>query len=186
MYKLYFRYGSMNSSKTANLLMVAYNYKQKGKKVVLIKPKIDDRFGEKYIASRCGMKMEADIIVDEKSELYNIYDWKKYDCVLVDEVSFLTPKQIEELRKITEYIPVIGYGLRTDYKRQLFPGSKRLMELADSIEEIKNICTFCNKKAIFNMKINKDGKAIKDGSNDIEIGAEDKYISVCYRCYEKE
>lgn len=185
-YKLYFRYGTMNSSKTANLLMVAHNYKIQNKKVLLLKPIIDNRFGEDMIKSRTGIESKADILVDNNYNLLdNNINYSNYNIVLVDEVQFLTPKQIEQLRIITIKVPVICYGLKCDYKTYLFPGSKRLIELADSIEEIKTICVFCNKKSTINLKYS-NGKIIKDGSDEIDIGAEEKYLSSCWKCwYEK-
>lgn len=148
--KLYFRYGTMNSSKTANLLMVAYNYKSQGKKVVLMKPSIDTRFGANNIKSRAVQEMEADIIILPCRRVFELPN--DVSCVLVDEAQFLTPINVEGLRNLSQHVPVICYGLRTDYKAYLFPGSKRLLELADTIEEIKTICVNCNKKAIINAK----------------------------------
>ncbi len=183
-HKLYFRYGTMNSSKTANLIMVAHNYKRLNKKIIIIKPNIDTRFHKENIVSRTGLEVKTDYTIDTKTNIFKLQNWDDVDCVLVDEVSFLTEKQIDELRKITKYSPVITYGLRTDYKTKLFPATKRLFELCDTIEEIKNICSICvKKKSLFNMKIDINGSPIKDGSSDIDIGGEDKYISVCYECY---
>ena len=184
-YKLYFRYGSMNSSKTANLLMVAYNYKQQGKKVLLIKPEIDSRFDSKIIKSRSGLECDADYILErDDSSLKHIDDFviEEISAVLVDEAQFLSKGQVDALRKLTLYVPVICYGLRTDYKTNLFEGSKRLLEIADTIEEIKTICNFCAKKAIINMKYN-GRKIIKDGTDEIELGSEDKYLGVCWNCW---
>jgi thymidine kinase len=189
--KLYFRYGAMNSSKTANLLMVAHNYQSQGKKVLLIKPNIDDRFGKNIIKSRSGIEKEANYLLDKED--YNLREidgsiLEKTDAILVDEVQFLTTEQINTLRELAKFCPVICYGLRSDYKSQLFEGSKRLMEIADSIEEIKTICNFCNKKAIMNMKyaiVNGIEKSIKNGSDNPELGAEDKYLGVCWECWNK-
>ena len=182
-YKLYFRYGAMCSSKTANLLMVAHNYKTQNKKVLLIKPKIDNRYGEEFVESRTGLKERADLIIDSNINLLMLdINFEDYNVVLIDEVQFLTVEQIEQLRLITIYTPVICYGLRTDYRTKLFTGSQRLMELADSIEEIKTVCNFCNKKATVNLK-HLDGVIIKDGSGKIDIGAEEKYMSSCWACW---
>jgi thymidine kinase len=184
-YKLYFRYGAMNSSKTANLLMVAYNYKQQGKKVLLIKPAIDSRFDSKLIKSRSGIECNADYVLEKNdSTLINIdgFYLEEISAILVDEAQFLTKEQVDSLRELTTYVPVICYGLRTDYKTNLFEGSKRLLEVADTIEEIKTICNFCEKKAIINMKYN-GNKIIKDGTDEIELGAEDKYLGVCWNCW---
>lgn len=186
-HKLYFRYGAMSSSKTANLLMVAHNYEQQNKKVLIIKPKIDIRFGSDLIKSRTGLERVADLIIEKDDSLLNKnINFTNYNVILVDEVQFLTDKNIDELRKITLVAPVICYGLRTDYKIKLFQASKRLMEIADSIEEIKTTCHFCTKKAIINLKHN-NGKIIKDGSDKIDLGSEDKYLSSCWFCwYSKE
>jgi thymidine kinase len=181
--KLYFRYGAMNSSKTANLLMVAYNYRSQGKSVILIKPNIDNRVNILDISSRMGINMKADIIASSETDLSQIKDT---DCILVDECQFLTPLQIEQLRTLTVSIPVICYGLRTDYRTILFPGSKRLMELADNIEEVKTICVLCNNKAIINAKFSlKNNKKyiLKKGSSEPDIGAEEKYQSMCWFCW---
>lgn len=182
-HKLYFRYGAMSSSKTANLLMVAHNYEQQNKKVLIIKPKIDDRFGSNIVRSRTGMEKVADLIIENNDTLLNKnINFTKYNVILVDEAQFLSEKIIDELRTITFGAPVICYGLRTDYKSKLFPASKRLMEIADSIEEVKTTCQFCTKKAIINLKHN-NGKIIKDGSDKIDLGAEDKYLSSCWYCW---
>lgn len=184
MHKLYFKYGTMNSSKTANLLMVAHNYESQGRKVFLIKPDIDTRFGDYLVKSRTGLSRKADSVWSV--ELPKIHFFKLPDdceCVLVDEVQFFSRGQIDRLRELTKYVPVICYGLRTDYKSNLFSGSKRLMEIADDIDEIKTICSYCNRKSIINMK-HKDGKGILDNNtNSIELGCEDKYIPVCWKCW---
>jgi len=182
--KLYFRYGTMSSSKTANLLMVAHNYKLQGKSVLLIKPILDDRFGEK-IKSRCGLESEVDYLLEKDDSYLRYLDadiLKKLDAILVDESQFLTKNQVDTLRNISFSIPVLCYGLRTDYKTNLFEGSKRLMEIADTIEEIKTTCYFCNKKATVNLKF-RNNLIIKDGSNDIELGTEDKYLCSCFQCW---
>jgi thymidine kinase len=181
--KLYFRYGTMNSSKTMNLLMVAYNYEQQKKKIITIKPKIDNRFGEDYITSRTGMKRKADFVIDSIERIPTFYG-QDIDCILVDEAQFLSPQQVEDLRMLSLTIPVICYGLRTDYRSILFPGSKRLMELSDSIEEIKTVCTYCSKKSIINMKCI-DGIVIKSGDKCLDIGCEEKYIPVCWKCWDE-
>ena len=186
--KLYFRYGAMSSSKTANLLMVAHNYQIQNKKVMLIKPNIDNRFGHSLIKSRCGLQSKTDYLLEKDDDNLKMIDGEdlyKLDAILVDEAQFLTEKQINTLREIANIIPVICYGLRTDYKTNLFEGSKRLMEIADSIEEIKTTCYFCNKKAIINFK-HRDGKIIKTGNNDVDLGAEEKYLSSCWKCWNEK
>ena len=184
MAKFYYRYGTMGSAKTLNLLAVAHNYRRQGKHVFLMKPKLDDRFGEKKITSRAGIEMPADMLLEGNTR----FDWNTFEhasCILVDEAQFLSAKVIEQLREISLHldIPVICYGLRTDFKSKLFEGSKRLFELADSIEEIKSTCYYCNKKSIMNLK-HVDGIATIDGPT-IQLGAEEMYFPACYRCYTK-
>lgn len=185
MAKLYFRHGTVGSAKTLNLLAVAHNYQQQGKKVLILKPKLDDRFGSWSVKSRAGLEKKADILL-EGNKIIPREKCKGMDCILVDEVQFLSEGLIEQLREIATHmrIPVICYGLRSDFKTHLFTGSKRLLELADSIEEIKTTCTFCNSKAIFNLKF-KDGVPTMEGPS-VDLGAEEKYQPVCSPCYEKK
>jgi thymidine kinase len=182
MAKLYFRHGTMSSAKTLNLLAVAHNYRSQGKRVLLLKPRIDDRFSERAIVSRSGLKAEADVLLDADSVL-DPTTFEGLDCVLVDEAQFLSSFLVEQLRALTltHQVPVICYGLRTDFKTRLFEGSKRLLELADSIEEVKVTCQFCNRKAIYNMRL-LGGKATLEGAQ-VEIGADEKYAPACFRCY---
>ncbi|MBS0616472.1 MAG: thymidine kinase [Verrucomicrobia bacterium] len=182
MAKLYFRHGTMGSAKTLNLLAVAHSYRQQGKRVILLKPDLDTRFGKQNIKSRAGLQMEADVLVSPTTNLFDL-DLEGVSCMLVDEAQFLTPENVQQLRDIAllKNIPVICYGLRTDFRSKLFPGSMRLMELSDSIEEIKATCFFCNKKSIMNLK-HVDGKPTLDGPT-VQIGAEEKYLPVCYSCY---
>ena len=182
MAKLYFRYGTMTSAKTLNLLAVAHNYRSQNKKIILIKPAFDTRFGAEMIKSRAGLENEADILVNSDTPL-NYSDFKDVSCVLVDEAQFLSTNIVEQLRKLSIElnIPVICYGLRADFKSYLFEGSKRLLELADTIEEVKTTCYYCNKKAIMNLK-HVDGKAVNVGPS-IELGTEEKYFPTCYGCY---
>ncbi len=182
MAKLYFRYGAMGSAKTLNLLAVAHNYRQQGKEVILIKPALDNRFGQQKIRSRAGLEMTADILV-EPDTILDYEDFKKISCILVDEAQFISENLVNQLRKITIdlKIPVICYGLRTDFKSYLFEGSKRLMELADSIEEVKATCNFCDKKSIMNLK-HVNGVATVEGPS-IQLGAEEMYYPACYQCY---
>ena len=163
MAKLYFRFGTVGSAKTLNLLAVAHAYQQQHKRAYLIKPRIDTRFGAESIGSRAGLVQTADLLVDEES-IINREVLVGCHCILVDEVQFLAESLIEQLRSIANElnIPVICYGLRTDFRSKLFAGSRRLMELADAIEEIKTTCSFCNHKAIFNLKLT-DGRPTLDG-----------------------
>lgn len=182
MAKLYFRHGTVGSAKTLNLLAVAHNYRQQGKEIFLLKPELDLRFGKEQIKSRAGLEMTADILINEITNLL-AYDYTGINCILVDEAQFLSVKIIDQLREITtsKDIPVICYGLRTDFRSNLFEGSKRLMELADSIEEVKATCYFCNRKSIMNLK-HVNGVACVDGPS-IQLGAEEKYYPTCFRCY---
>lgn len=191
MAKLFFRYGAMNSGKSTALLQVAYNYEERGMKVLLVKAKVDSK-GSNKLVSRLGVERKADFLVDEKLNLYEaISQWskdvEKVSCVLVDEAQFLDPVHVEQLFNLTVYdnIPVICYGLRTDFQTKLFPGSNRLFSLAHSIEELKTICR-CGKKAIMNgRKIN--GKFIFEGSQvAIDGSADITYESLCATCYFKE
>jgi thymidine kinase len=180
MAKLYFRHGTMGSAKSLNLLAVAHNYKQQGKRVLLMKPRIDARFGEAAIASRAGLTATADLIVDADAEL-DPARFDGVDCLLVDEAQFLAARVVDQLRALTARLPVICYGLRTDFRTRLFEGSRRLFELADSIEEIKVTCQFCNRKAVFNLRL--VGDAPTRSGAQVELGADEKYRPVCYACY---
>jgi thymidine kinase len=183
MAKLYFRYGAVGSAKTLNLLAVAHNYQQQGKRAFIIKPELDVRFGRDLVHSRAGVEKRADLLVNATSELKK-EAFAGVDCILVDEAQFISPELINQLRMITYEldIPVICYGLRTDFRRGLFEGARRLLELADSIEEIKTTCHYCNRKAVFNLKL-LDGRPTLRGPT-IELGAEEKYLPVCARCYD--
>lgn len=186
MCKLYFRYGAMNSSKTANLLMVAHNYRSLGKKVIMIKPSIDTRFSESEIVSRAVGGMEADMILFPETNSFDELNLEGVNCILVDEAQFLSDTNVEAIRKLTDKIPVICYGLRTDYRARLFPGAKRLMELADTIEEIKTVCVQCDRKAIINAKFQQCGATrtiIRNGSTKPDLGAEEKYQPMCWKCW---
>jgi thymidine kinase len=182
MAKLYFRHGTVGSAKTLNLLAVAHNYRYQGKKVLLLKPDLDTRFGKECIKSRAGLEMQADVLVTDVESVKGV-SYKDIDCVLVDEAQFLSANVIDELRRITlDYdIPVLCYGLRTDFKSHLFEGSQRLMELADSIEEVKATCHYCNRKSILNLK-HVNGVATNVGPS-VDLGSEEKYFPVCYKCY---
>ncbi len=183
MAKLYFRYGTVGSAKTLNLLAVAHNYTQQGKNVFLIKPRLDDRFGLNHIRSRAGLERQADLLVTPTTKL-DFDQLKNVDCVLADEVQFFSAAMIDQLRRVAGVlkIPVICYGLRTDFRRDLFEGSRRLMEVADTIEEVKTTCAYCNRKAIYNLKL-LDGTPTISGPS-IDLGAEEKYLPVCHGCYQ--
>ena len=182
MAKLYFRHGTMGSAKTMNLLAVAHNYRSQGKRVMLLKPRLDTRFSSKAIVSRSGLSIDADMLLEKDTRL-DPRDFEGLACVLVDEAQFLSAAAIEELRGLTlkPGVPVICYGLRTDFQSRLFEGSKRLLELADSIEEVKVTCQFCNRKAILNMRF-VDGKPTSSGEQ-IVLGGDESYAPACYACF---
>jgi thymidine kinase len=207
MAKLYFRYGTVSSAKTLNLLAVRHNYLTQNKIVLLFKPKLDTRTQD-IVYSRCGLQANTDLLIDEKTNIVEFVDnfvlkiqnkkeksskdevgtntESKQDsinhayisCILVDEVQFLSKENIVQLRFIASFykIPVITYGLRTNFYGKLFKGSEALMALADTIEEVKNTCHYCNRKAVMNLKIVNDGN-----SNEINLGFEDKYLPTCYK-----
>jgi thymidine kinase len=180
--KLYFRYGAVGSAKTLNLLAAAYSYNQQDKKVLVIKPELDNRFGRETVKSRAGLEREADLLVTPNSVL-PLEKFKNIHCILVDEAQFLSANVIEQLRVITIKlnIPVICYGLRTDFRNELFSGSKRLMELADDISEIKTTCSYCNRKGVFNLKL-LDNVPTLEGPV-VDLGTEEKYLPTCASCY---
>lgn len=184
MAKLYFRHGTMGSAKTMNLLAVAHNYRSQGKRVVLLKPRLDTRFSSRAIVSRSGLSIDADILLDRDSRL-DPHDFEGLACVLVDEAQFLSEPLVEQLRGLTlrPGVPVICYGLRTDFQSRLFEGSKRLLELADSIEEVKVTCQFCNRKAILNMRL-VNGKATMSGEQ-ILLGGDESYAPACFACFQE-
>ncbi|MBQ8137514.1 MAG: thymidine kinase [Clostridia bacterium] len=173
MAKLYFRYGAMGSSKTANAIMVEYNYTERGQRVLMLKPRLDNRDGERTVMSRSGLKTECRF-VEELDDL-NV---REYHCLIVDEAQFLTKAQVEKLVNIVDtlQIPVICYGLRTDFQNNLFEGSKWLLAWADTIEEIKTIC-WCGRKAICNARI-VNGRVVKEGDH-ILLGGNSQYVSLC-------
>ena len=183
MAKLIFRYGAMGSSKTANALMVRYNYAEKGKNVVMLKPMCENRDGDKTIKSRIGIEYECEYVEDFIQ--YEKENWsaiKMPDAIIIDEAQFLTVEQVETLAGYVDYdgVTVICYGLRTDFQSNLFEGSKRLMELADEIEEIATIC-WCGKRAQFNARI-VDGKMTLIG-NQVQLGGNECYTALCRKHY---
>ena len=186
MAKLYFRYGAMGSSKTANALMVRYNYIEKGQKVILLKPSIENRDGYNIIKSRIGLSAECELVEELLEKIKQMEKsggkWNEADVIIIDEAQFLNTEQINELARIVDeyHISVICYGLRTDFTSHLFEGAKRLMELADIIEEIPTIC-WCGKKAQFNARV-KDGQIARNGEQ-IEMGGNESYVSLCRKHY---
>ena len=181
--KLYFRHGPVGCAKTLNLLAVAHNYEQQGKIPLVLKPACDTRFGADKVESRAGVSRSADLLLEPHTRLDESF-FRNCDCVLVDEAQFLSSALVEQLRELTRScgVPVICYGLRTDFKSRLFEGSKRLMELADAIEEVKTTCNYCNKKGVLNLKL-VDGEATVSGAQ-VELGCEELYRSVCYSHYQ--
>lgn len=188
MSKLYFRYGAMNSSKTAQLIMVHHNYTEQGKNVIVFKPELDTR-SDGVVRSRALSQEVNAITVPKHASMWmlpmimrTLYE-TDLDCILVDEAQFLTAEQIDELGKITDLtaIPVICYGLATDFQGQLFEGSKRLFEIADKKEEIKTVCVYCNRKALFNMRTVGD-IPVFDGDQ-VAIGGNESYKPVCRTCF---
>lgn len=185
MAKLYFKYGAMGSSKTATALITKYNYEERGMRVWLIKPSTDTRDGAGIIASRIGLSAKADIISHEESIITLLDKMSGIDVIITDECQFFTPEQIDELREIVNFrnIPVLCFGLRTDFMTHLFPGSRRLLEIADSITEIKTICS-CGAKAIVNARIDSKGHVITSGSQ-VFIGGNDSYVAMCHKCWSR-
>lgn len=185
MAKLYFKYGAMGSSKTANALITKFNYEERGMRVWLIKPSTDDRDGANVVRSRIGLSKEA-YVVTPSTDLYDTFkSLECYHVVIADECQFFTEKQIDQLRRIVDEleVPVLCFGLRTDFLTRLFEGSRRLFEVADSISEIKTICS-CGKKAIVNARIDGGGKIVTEGGQ-ILIGGNDSYIAMCHSCWKK-
>ena len=187
MNRLYFKFGAMGSSKTAQALMCRFNYIQKGFNVLLIKPSVDNRFEENKseVVSRIGLRADC-IKFNSTSSILDIFNEenkkKKVDVIIVDECQFLSTNQVEELKLLSKNMPVLCFGLLTNFQTKLFEGSKRLVELADSLEEIKSVCK-CGNKATVNARI-VNGKITNEG-NEVLIGAEESYESMCYWCYKK-
>ncbi len=175
MAKLYFRYGAMGSSKTANAVMVQYNYQERGRKVLMLKPKLENRDGATIVRSRCGLEAQCRFVEElEEISLDGI------ECVIVDESHFLTAEQVKQLVDIVDErdIPVICYGLRSDFRGELFEGSRELLRWADTIEEIKTIC-WCGRKATFNARV-QNGHIVREGEQ-IMMGGNSAYVSLCRR-----
>ena len=185
MAKLYFKYGAMGSSKTAQALITKYNYEENDLNVWLIKPSADTRDGKTILRSRIGLEAEVEVITPQMDVLRRFQETQADTCnvIIVDECQFLSEEQINQLRTIVnDYdIPVMCFGLRTDFQTRLFPGSRRLMEVADTIQEIKTICD-CGAKATVNARIDGTGPIITEGAQ-VELGGNDRYIAMCHRCY---
>jgi thymidine kinase len=186
MSKLYFRHGAMNSGKSTALLQVAFNYEERGQNVLIAKPAVDTK-GDRNIVSRLGVVRDVDFLIlpnDNLRELVSSFSAKqKVDCLLIDEAQFLTRDQVDQAMEIAvlDNVPVLAYGIRTDFKTNGFPGSIRLLEIAHSLEELKTICR-CGKKAMFNARL-KNGKFIFDGDQVAIDGDQVTYESLCPNCY---
>ena len=185
MAKLYFKYGAMGSSKTAQALITKYNYEENDLNVWLIKPSADMRDGNGILRSRIGLEAPVQMIAPEV-DVYGLFREEqkdKCDVIIVDECQFMTPRQIDELRAIVNdfNVPTMCFGLRTDFQTKLFPGSMRLMEVADTIQEIKTICD-CGAKATVNARIDAAGYIVTQGAQ-VVLGGNDAYIAMCHKCY---
>ena len=184
MAQLFFRYGAMNSGKSIEILKVAHNYEEQEKPVVLFTSALDDRDGVGYISSRIGLKRKAIPVTDEMNIFSVVQEMdKNVACVLIDEAQFLNKTHVNQLAKIVDNlkIPVMAFGLKNDFRNQLFEGSEELLLLADKIEEMKTICWFCHKKAIMNLRVH-DGQAVYTGEQ-IAIGGNESYYPVCRKHY---
>ena len=186
MAKLYFKYGAMGSSKTAQVLITKFNYEERGMRVWLIKPALDNRDGAAILRSRIGLQATCDAISADE-DLYARFceDHKDKDVILADECQFFPEHQVDALRRIVDEkdIPVLCFGLRTDFLCHLFGGSRRLFELADSITEIKTMCS-CGSKATVNARIDKNGKIVTEGSQ-VMLGGNDSYVAMCHSCWKR-
>lgn len=186
--RLYFKYGTMGSSKSAQALMCKFNYEQKGMTVLLVKPSLDNRgdVDKPMVRSRIGLVSDCKIIKPSQSffDLFNDFkDKHGCDCIIVDEAQFCTTKQIDQLKQLTKLVPVLCYGLLNDFRCKLFEGSKRLVELADSLQEIKSVCR-CGRKSTVNARFI-DGKCVDDGPI-VFIGGDESYENMCYWCWQEE
>ncbi len=183
MAKLYFKYGSMGSSKTAQALITKYNYEENGMKVWLVKPAADNRDGAVLLRSRVGLEATAEVI-GPQVDIHALFGTLRgIDVIIVDECQFMTGAQIDQLREIVDEanIPVLCFGLRTDFQSKLFPGSLRLFEVADTITEIKAICD-CGAKATTNARIDSEGYVVTQGEQ-LLLGGNDSYIAMCHKCW---
>ena len=183
MAKLYFKYGAMGSSKSAQALITKFNYEELGMKVWLIKPSTDTRDGADIIKSRIGLECRAQIITPGENIIDAYRKAGTYDVIITDEAQFFTPEQIDQLRTLVdeENLPVLCFGLRTDFLTHFFPGAQRLMELADSLTEIKTVCA-CGRKATVNARIDGEGKIVTEGAQ-VFLGGNDSYVAMCHKCW---
>ncbi|MBR5343718.1 MAG: thymidine kinase [Oscillospiraceae bacterium] len=186
MAKLYFKYGAMGSSKSAQALITQFNYEELGMTVWLIKPSTDTRDGADVIRSRIGLARHAQVITPEQDIIEAYRAAGKHDVIIADEAQFFTPEQIDQLRTLVdeEDLPVLCFGLRTDFLTHFFPGARRLMELADSLTEIKTVCA-CGRKATVNARIDGEGRVVTEGAQ-VMLGGNDSYIAMCHQCWKKK
>ena len=186
MAKLYFKYGAMGSSKSAQALITKFNYEELGMSVWLIKPSIDTRDGADVIRSRIGLEAKAQVITPEQNIEEAYHAAGKHDVIIADEAQFFTPEQIDQLRELVdlENLPVLCFGLRTDFLTHFFPGARRLMELADSLTEIKTVCA-CGRKATVNARIDETGRIITQGDQ-VMLGGNDSYVAMCLQCWKRK
>ena len=184
--KLYFKYGAMGSSKSAQALITQFNYEELGMTVWLIKPSTDTRDGADVIKSRIGLERKATVITPELDIKEEYSKHIRTDVIIADESQFFTPEQIDQLRDIVDEqdVPVLCFGLRTDFLTHFFPGAERLMELADSITEIKTVCA-CGRKATVNARIDAEGRIVTEGSQ-VMLGGNDSYIAMCHKCWKEK
>lgn len=187
MAKLYFKFGAMGCSKTAQALITKFNYEERGMKVLLLKPAMDTRDGETVTRSRIGLQAQA-LAVGAEQDLFEMYKREYQSCnvVIVDECQFLTPEQVDQLGQIViDYnIPVLCFGLATDFTTHMFPGSKRLFEIAESISEIKSVCK-CGAKATVNARLDDNGNVVFRGEQ-VCLGGNDRYVAMCRKCWLKK
>ncbi len=183
MAKLYFKYGAMGSSKSAQALITQFNYEELGMKVWLIKPSVDTRDGDDIVRSRVGLESRADVIYPHTNIIEEYDKIEPCDVIISDESQFFTSKQIDELRILVDErnLPVLCFGLRTDFLTNFFPGSRRLMEIADSMTEIKTVCT-CGAKATVNARLTENGEVVTTGEQ-VFLGGNDSYIAMCHKCW---
>ena len=186
MAKLYFKYGAMGSSKSAQALITKFNYEELGMSVWLIKPSTDTRDGADIIKSRIGLEAHAQVITPGQDIVEEYRKAGRHDVIITDEAQFFTPEQIDQLRTLVdeENLPVLCFGLRTDFLTHFFPGARRLMELADSLTEIKTVCA-CGRKATVNARIDGEGRVVTEGAQ-VFLGGNDSYVAMCHKCWKEK
>ena len=183
MAKLYFKYGAMGSSKSAQALITKFNYEERDMSVWLIKPSVDTRDGADLIRSRIGLEAHARVITPGENIVDAYHAAGKHSVIIADEAQFFTPAQIDQLRALVdeEELPVLCFGLRTDFQTHFFPGARRLMELADSLTEIKTVCS-CGRKATVNARLDAAGRIVTEGDQ-VFLGGNDSYMAMCHQCW---